>query len=47
MGYLKKYKMADKLKALELLGRHTGAFDRAEKRDNGVLLELIQGLRDD
>lgn len=47
VGYLKKYKMADKLKALELLGRHTGAFDRAEKRDNGVLLELIQGLRDD
>lgn len=30
VGFVKKYKMADKLKALELLGKHTGAF---EKRD--------------
>lgn len=28
VGYVKKYKMADKLKALEMLGRHTGAFEK-------------------
>lgn len=27
VGFVKKYKMADKLKALELLGKHVGAFD--------------------
>lgn len=31
IGFLKKYKMADKIRALELLGKHTGAF---EKHDN-------------
>lgn len=28
LGYVKKYKMADKLKALELLGKHIGLFDK-------------------
>lgn len=27
-GYVKKYKMADKLRALELLGKYTGAFEK-------------------
>lgn len=28
VGFVKKYKMADKLRALELLGKHTGAFEK-------------------
>ncbi len=32
IGYVKKYKMADKLKALELLGKHLGAW---EPKDDG------------
>lgn len=28
VGFIKKYKMADKIKALELLGKHTGAFEK-------------------
>lgn len=32
VGFVKKYKMADKLKALELLGRHLGTW---EPRDDG------------
>ena len=32
VGFVKKYKMADKLKALELLGKHLGAW---EPRDDG------------
>ena len=38
VGYVKKYKMADKLKALELLGKHLDAWEpKAEvKEDNGV-----------
>lgn len=47
IGYVKKYKMADKLKALELLGRHVGAFDKQEKQENGVLADLIRGLKND
>lgn len=34
VGYVKKYKMADKLKALELLGKHVGAFE--PKADTGA-----------
>ena len=31
VGYIKKYKLSDKLKALELLGRHLGMFkDKVE-----------------
>ena len=32
IGYIKKYKMADKIKALELLGKHFGAW---EPKDDG------------
>lgn len=28
VGFIKKYKMADKIRALELLGKHTGAFEK-------------------
>lgn len=45
VGFVKKYKMADKIKALELLGKHVGAFERKEQNDNGALADLIEGLR--
>lgn len=56
LGYVKKYKMADKIKALELLGKHVGAW---EPKDNGPkdeteeddlsrsLRELGEGLESD
>lgn len=56
VGYIKKYKMADKLKALELLGKHTGAWTPKEEgpndeaREDGLsqsLRELGEGLRND
>ncbi len=47
VGYVKKYKMADKLKALELLGKHLGAFERREQNSSGALSDLIRGLKDD
>lgn len=47
VGFIKKYKMADKLKALELLGKHVGAFERREKSGDGALPDLINGLQDD
>lgn len=34
IGYIKKYKMADKIKALELLGKHVGAWE--PKDANGL-----------
>lgn len=48
IGYVKKYKMADKLKALELLGKHLGLFDkqgggRTAASENN-LLEIIQNI---
>ena len=46
VGYVKKYKMADKLKALELLGKHLGVFDsrggKPLSKENN-LLEAIMG----
>lgn len=33
IGFLKKYKMADKIKALELLGKHLGAWEPQSKHD--------------
>jgi len=56
IGYVKKYKMADKLKALELLGKHLGTW---EPKDDGPkdetteddlsrsLRELGEGLESD
>jgi len=40
-------KYANKLKALELLGKHVGAFEKRESEGEGVLPDLIRGLRDD
>lgn len=37
VGYVKKYKMADKIKALELLGKHFGAW---EPKDDGPKDEI-------
>ena len=37
VGYIKKYKMADKVKALELLGKHFGAW---EPKDDGQKDEI-------
>lgn len=47
VGYVKKYKMADKIKALELLGKHVGAFDRQDKQQTAVedLTALAEKLR--
>lgn len=39
-------KYSSKIKALELLGKHVGAFERKEQNDNGALADLIEGLRD-
>lgn len=56
VGYIKKYKMADKLKALELLGKHLGTWepkgvklgDEAEEDElSRSLRELGEGLESD
>lgn len=56
VGYVKKYKMADKLKALELLGKHLGTWepkddgpkDEVEEDDlSRSLRELGEGLESD
>lgn len=55
-GYVKKYKMADKLKALELLGKHLGTWepksvalddDAEEDALSRSLRELGEGLESD
>lgn len=56
VGFVKKYKMADKLKALELLGKHLGTWepkddgpkDESEEDDlSRSLRELGEGLESD
>lgn len=56
IGFAKKYKMADKLKALELLGRHLGTWEpkddgpKDETEEDGLsrsLRELGEGLESD
>lgn len=53
IGYIKKYKLSDKLKALELLGRHLGMFkDKVElsgalDKEKTKLDDLIQQMRGD
>lgn len=56
IGFAKKYKMADKLKALELLGRHLGTWEpkddgpKDEIEEDGLsrsLRELGEGLESD
>lgn len=41
LGYVKKYKMADKLKALELLGKHVGAFDPKVDQSNDNEVRIV------
>jgi len=46
IGYVKKYKMADKLKALELLGKHVGAFERSvSASDMAALDSFLKAVR--
>lgn len=47
VGFVKKYKMADKIKALELLGKHLGAWEPQDKQQTEVedltpLAELLK-----
>ncbi len=39
-------KLADKIRALELLARHMGLFEHQEKQEEGLLPELIGGLKE-
>lgn len=45
LGYVKRYKMADKLKALELLGKHTGAFEKQDTQ-TAALETAMRALAD-
>lgn len=48
VGYVKKYKMADKLKALELLGKHLGTWEPKDDgpKDEAVEDDLSRSLRE-
>lgn len=48
VGYIKKYKMADKIKALELLGKHLGTWEPKDEgpKDEIVEDELSRSLRE-
>ena len=47
VGYIKKYKMSDKLRALELLGKHLGAWEPKDKQQTAMedLTALAEKLR--
>ncbi|MDE6903185.1 MAG: terminase small subunit [Lachnospiraceae bacterium] len=47
VGFVKKYKMADKIRALELLGKHLGAWEPRDKQQTAVedLTALAEKLR--
>lgn len=47
IGFVKKYKMADKIRALELLGKHLGAWEPRDKQQTAVedLTALAEKLR--
>lgn len=47
VGFIKKYKLADKVKALELLGKHFGAWEPQNKQQTAVedLTPLAEKLR--
>ena len=40
-GFVKKYRMADKLKALELLGKRLGVFDRSSQAGSSAALSAF------
>ena len=48
VGFIKKYKMADKVKVLELLGKHLGAWEPQNKQQTTVedLSPLAEKLRE-
>lgn len=48
VGFIKKYKMADKIKALELLGKHLGTWEPKDEgpKDEIVEDELSRSLRE-
>lgn len=39
-------KYGNKLKAIELLGKHFGTFDKQPEKNNGALSDLISGLKE-
>lgn len=47
VGFIKKYKMADKIKALELLGKHLGTWEHQDKQQTAVedLTALAEKLK--
>lgn len=47
VGFIKKYKMADKIRALELLGKHLGTWEPQDKQQTAVedLTALAEKLR--
>ncbi|MCI8594977.1 MAG: terminase small subunit [Oscillospiraceae bacterium] len=45
-GAYSELKYANKLKALELLGKHVGAFERKNAGGDGALMDLLKGLQD-
>lgn len=48
LGYVKKYKMADKIKALELLGKHLGTWEPKDEMPKDEIVEddLSRSLRE-
>lgn len=40
VGFIKKYKMADKIKALELLGKHLGTWEHQDKQQKTAVEDL-------
>jgi phage terminase small subunit len=45
IGYINEFELADKLKALEMLGRHVGAFPNArDKRDTNVTISQYTSM---
>lgn len=45
VGYTKKYKIADKLRALEALGKHLGVFDGKGGQTSGNENNLIEAIK--
>lgn len=46
IGFAKKYKMADKAKALELLGKHFGAWEPRDDKKQDAIIDGIKALAD-
>lgn len=46
IGFIKKYKMADKIKALELLGKHLGTWEPKDDKKHDAIMDGIKALAD-